>query len=333
MKRNDELKQTLLSFLRRQDAPVSTQTLAEAIKQQVTIRTLRRWLQDWEQAAQVVRIGSGRNTGYRYVDTPTVTSSRFEFLHAVPKHRRAALMAQIRDVWTHTSTAIEGNTFTLGDTFNVLEYGLTISGKPLREHEEVLGHAKAIELIYECVRSVKVIDKAFLFDLHRTVQTQRVTDIYKPVGAWKVEPNGCNAINVDQQPVYIEYAHPVDIDTLMADYLASLNAVDSEEVAAENAAAIYARFHMGFVHIHPFWDGNGRMARLLANIPLLKAGLPPLVIDAARRAEYIRVLSHYQMAVGQLTPETGVWIESADLNDFTAFCDSCYAITKSLFCD
>jgi len=51
-------------------------------------------------------------------------------------------------IWTCSSIAIEGNTFTLGDTFELLEYGLTVSGKPISEHQEVMGHAKAITLIY-----------------------------------------------------------------------------------------------------------------------------------------------------------------------------------------
>ena len=63
-----------------------------------------------------------------------------------------ALMAQLRNLWTHTSTAIEGNTLTLGETAFVLEEGLTISGKPLKDHEEVVGHARAIDFVYDLIR-------------------------------------------------------------------------------------------------------------------------------------------------------------------------------------
>ncbi len=61
---------------------------------------------------------------------------------------RAALIAQVRDLWTHGSTALEGNTLTLGETKFVIEEGLTVGGKPLKDHQEVVGHARAIELIY-----------------------------------------------------------------------------------------------------------------------------------------------------------------------------------------
>lgn len=61
---------------------------------------------------------------------------------------RQSLLHQIRDLWTHTSTALEGNILTLGETKFVIEEGLTVAGKPLKDHQEVMGHARAIELIY-----------------------------------------------------------------------------------------------------------------------------------------------------------------------------------------
>ena len=67
------------------------------------------------------------------------------FLNDLDKDLRKALLIQLRNLWTHTSTAIEGNTLTLGETAFVLEKGLTISSKPLRDHEEVVGHARAID--------------------------------------------------------------------------------------------------------------------------------------------------------------------------------------------
>ena len=66
---------------------------------------------------------------------------------------RTILLAQIRNVWTHNSTSLEGNSLTLGETDFILEEGLTIQGKPLKDHNEVYGHAKAIELIYELLNT------------------------------------------------------------------------------------------------------------------------------------------------------------------------------------
>jgi len=61
---------------------------------------------------------------------------------------RQSLLNQIRDLWTYTSTALEGNTLTLGETKFVIEEWLTVGGKPLKDHQEVMGHVRAIDLIY-----------------------------------------------------------------------------------------------------------------------------------------------------------------------------------------
>ena len=76
----------------------------------------------------------------------------FNFLQNLDNDIRDALLAQLRNLWTHTSAAIEGNTLTLGETAFVLEEGLTISGKPLKDHEEVVGHARAIDLVYDLIK-------------------------------------------------------------------------------------------------------------------------------------------------------------------------------------
>jgi Fic family protein len=80
---------------------------------------------------------------------------------------QAALRAQLRDLWTYTSTALEGNSLTRGDTAFVLAEGLTVAGKPLKDHYEVVGHARAIELIYEWVKRATPLVENDLFQLHR----------------------------------------------------------------------------------------------------------------------------------------------------------------------
>ncbi len=95
----------------------------------------------------------------------------FDFLKDLDNDIREALLVQLRNLWTHTSTAIEGNTLTLGETAFILEEGLTISGKPLKDHEEVVGHAKAIDLVYDFIRTGADLNENDLLDLHKAVQT------------------------------------------------------------------------------------------------------------------------------------------------------------------
>ncbi len=253
---------------------------------------------------------------------------RFKFLEGLDSDIQHALLNQLRDLWTHTSTAIEGNTLTLGDTKFILDEGLTVSGKPIKDHQEVIGHAKGIELIYACIG--RDITEEDLFSLHKAVQAEVVTDIYKPYGAWKVEPNGTYALDDAGKQVFIEYAAPAHVPALMKMIIDAINTASQTAIALKTAPAIYAKIHMGIAHTHPFWDGNGRIARLVANIPLLNSGLPPLVIPGEQRREYIETLAQYQREVGKISAQTGVWPDEAKLLAFIRFCENAYASTQAL---
>lgn len=139
-----------------------------------------------------------------------------------------------------------------------------------------------------------------------------------------------NRYTGSNQQIYIEYAGPSDVDTLMDNLVNYINSYPPDNIDLEIAANIYARVHMGFVHILPFYDGNGRMARLIANLFLLKAGLPPLVINQSMRQQYITCLADYQLAIGKLNKGKGVWPDEDRLKEFSAFCQSAYAETKKL---
>ncbi len=250
-----------------------------------------------------------------------------QFLTGLDADLRQSLLDQIRDAWTHNSTALEGNSLSLGDTKFVIEEGLTVAGKPIKDHQEVIGHAGAITQIYALLGRPVTADD--LFDLHRSVQAERVIDIYKPLGSWKVEPNGTYAVDESGAQVFVEYAGPEDVPALMAEVLDCVNTTTLQTDDMRDAAPAYARIHAGFVSIHPFWDGNGRLARLIANVPLLNAGLPPLVIPKEERRLYIDTLARYQRRIGPITPETGVWPDPAEFAPFSDFCQR-YATTRRL---
>jgi Fic family protein len=221
-----------------------------------------------------------------------------KFLDELDNDLKVALLAQLRDLWTHTSTALEGNILTLGETAFVLAEGLTISGKPLKDHQEVVGHAHAIELLYSLLDRHDLITQDDLFLLHLAVQTSIVIDTYQPIGAWTREPNGTKALTSEGKQTFIDYASPVDVPVLMTEWLTMLNVALDASLNKEEALAAYTDLHQAFVRIHPFADGNGRMARLVANLPVLKSGFPPILIDRTRRRDYLQCLSSYNLQIG-----------------------------------
>jgi len=253
------------------------------------------------------------------------------FLKGLDNDLQQALIMQLRDLWSHTSTAIEGNTLTLGDTAFVLKEGLTISGKPLKDHEEVVGHARAIDLIYDLVESKTIFTEKKLFSLHKAVQTQAVVDVYKPVGAWKKEPNSTVAVIDDKQLVF-EYAPPEDLHVLMKNWFELYHRLD-QSLKPDNrqqALEAYVQLHVSFVRIHPFFDGNGRLARLIANIPILKSGLPPVIIPVQKRKQYIDALSAYHFSAGQIKKEDTLLPDKNALKPFFKFCEQAWKESMSL---
>ena len=224
---------------------------------------------------------------------------RRNFIDGISESRRVELLKAIRAVWTHDSTAIEGNTLSLGDTMAVLEYGLTVNGKPLKDHQDVVAHAKGVDFVRSLLDAGRISEED-VFALHRIVVPDETRDIYQPVGAWKREDNGTYGAEGGKS-VYMPYASAADTSKLMRDWIKAFNLSlgDIKDKGAALEAYLFA--HVSFVRIHPFFDGNGRIARLLSNLPVLYAGFPPIVVPSEARLDYIRELWNYQRAVGVIS--------------------------------
>lgn len=228
----------------------------------------------------------------------------------ITETRKAELLGQLRAVWTHDSTAIEGNTLSLGDTMFVLQYGLTVKGKPLRDQQDVLNHARAVDRVMSIHANGRLSEED-VFDLHRLVINEQTMDIYKPVGAYKREDNGTYRPTADGGSVYHPYLSADEVPAAMERWLKDFNARYRPDADREYLVDAYVQAHAGFAAIHPFYDGNGRLARLLANLPVLFAGFPPIVIPVESRGDYLKA----------------IWL--SDAGDFGPFRDLVRASWKS----
>jgi len=179
--------------------------------------------------------------------------------------------------WTYNSNAIEGNTLTLMETKVVLE-GITVGGKLLREHFEAINHRDAILYVEDVVRKAEPLSEWQIRNLHRLVLKQIDDD---------------NAGTYRKLNVTIAGARHVPPDMLLVpEQMAALMHWYDTEGAAVHPVVRAAKLHVDFVKIHPFVDGNGngRTARLLLNLELLKAGFPAIVLPVTRRLAYYEAL-------------------------------------------
>jgi len=218
-----------------------------------------------------------------------------------------ALLQQLKVVWTYHSNAIEGNTLSKGDTSFIIENGLTVQGKSIAEHNQVLGHVKAIDLIYEMLGK-GILGENDLFVLHKAIQTEIVIDSEKPNGAYKAVPNG-RWIEQEGKDVHHYYPAPDIMQHLMDIWFDKYGDFSEPIGSKKKAVERYTQMHVSFTSIHPFWDGNGRLARLISNLPLLYNQYLPIIISTERRREYIALLSDYNMTSRVLSKETTELIE------------------------
>jgi Fic family protein len=215
-------------------------------------------------------------------------------------------LKHLKITWTYNSNAIEGNSLNYNETQFIVENGLTVKGKPLKEHNEVVGHTRAIDLIFDFIKK-DMITQDDIFLLHKAIQTDVIIDIFCPIGEYKVEENG-RMINVDNKLKYLPYPSPKSIPHLMElwfDEFEKIQKIDTFDECVD----IYTDMHISFTAIHPFFDGNGRMARLISNIPLLKSGFLPIIIDNTNRQDYIQLLSNYNLSVNELDEKSTKLVE------------------------
>lgn len=175
---------------------------------------------------------------------------------------------------TYHSNAIEGNTLTLAETELVLEYGMTIDGHPLREHLEVTNHAKAYDALERLARNP--IDIETVLALHRLVKAQIDEDAGQlRTGAVHIRGARFTPPKASDLPLYLAQ---------WTRWLQSDQALRYDPVTRAAIA------HHDFESLHPFFDGNGRVGRLLLNIMLIQDGYPPALILRDWRQRYIKAL-------------------------------------------
>jgi Fic family protein len=203
--------------------------------------------------------------------------AQLDALRPLPAEAVRRLDEQLAIEWIYNSNAIEGSTLTLRETQLILETGLTIGGKSMREHFEVINHKEAIDYVESLVAGSTPITPFHVRQIHKLVLT-RIDD--ENAGQYRSLP-----VRIAGAPIQPPEAW--DIQRLMNEWGDWLNGPAQSLHPIERAALAHHRL----AAIHPFIDGNGRTARLVMNLLLMRDGYPPTIILRVNRRQYYRVLA------------------------------------------
>ena len=179
--------------------------------------------------------------------------------------------------WTYNSNSIEGNTMSLRETQMVLQEGITIKGKSLREHFETHNHDKAIDYLFSIVNDDYVLRSIDVLSLHGLVLRSIEDDFAGRLRNGGVRISGANFVPPNANKV--------------SDLLDELMTFINTNPSGLNDIELATVFHHKLVWIHPFFDGNGRTVRLSMNLLLMRCGFPPAIILKNDRKKYYEALN------------------------------------------
>jgi Fic family protein len=205
--------------------------------------------------------------------------------------------------FNYNSNHLEGNTLTYGQTKLLLMFGRVAGEALMRNYEEMKAHNIGLELMKREARDRdRPLSENFIRELNHIILAG---DFYKlsndreyryriHAGIYKTRPNSV----ITPSGEMFDYASPEETPSMMADLVAWFCA--EEKKREFNPIETAALFHYRYIRIHPFEDGNGRIARLFVNYILLRHGFPMIVIPTSDRNNYLEALEKCDKITGTL---------------------------------
>ncbi len=203
--------------------------------------------------------------------------SQLDAMRPLPSYAVKRIQESLSLEWTYHSNSIEGNTLTLQETKMVIEEGMTIKGKSLREHFEAVNHQEAIEFVESLISDHSKLSANDIMEINGLV-LQKIEKEF----AGRYRNSGVRIAGANFVP-----PNALKVDTLMDELVDWINDVGNTLPLVVKVSI----FHHRFVWIHPFFDGNGRTVRLLFNLLLMKEGYPPAIILRNDRKKYYNALN------------------------------------------
>ena len=226
--------------------------------------------------------------------------------------------------FNYNSNHIEGNTLTYGQTEILLLFGKVIGEADVRDVQEMTASNVGLRIMTEEAKVKETpLSQNFIRTLHKTLLREDYT-VYRNLpggvqasyvihaGQYKTRPNSIITRYCDR----FEYASPEETPSLMADLVDWYN--KSEQEGKLSPVELAALFHYRYIRIHPFEDGNGRIARLMVNFILTRHNYPMVVVRSRKKSEYLEALHQTDLKVGP-GPGDGAHAETNEIRPFLKY--------------
>ena len=226
--------------------------------------------------------------------------------------------------FNYNSNHIEGNTLTYGQTEILLMFGKIVGEADVRDVHEMTASNVGLKMMKEeALLKETPLTQHFIRTLHKTLLREDYT-VYRTLpggvqtsyvihaGQYKTRPNSVITRYGDQ----FEYATPEETPALMSDLVDWYN--DAERSGKFTPIELAAIFHYRYIRIHPFEDGNGRIARLMFNYILTRHDYPMIVVRSRKKKEYLEALHRTDLTVGA-APSLGAYASKRDIQQFLTY--------------
>lgn len=226
--------------------------------------------------------------------------------------------------FNYNSNHIEGNTLTYGQTELLLLFGRVVGEAKMKDLEEMKAHNVCLKMtIAEAGEKDRPLTESFIRILHQTMLREDYT-VYRQLpggvntsyvvhaGCYKTRPNSVITPTGER----FEYASPEETPALMTDLIQWYNQAEAD--GKLTPVELAAMFHYRYIRIHPFEDGNGRIARLLMNYILLRHGYPMIVIRSKNKKAYLEALGKADKNIGPV-PSDGANATLEQAQDFVNY--------------
>lgn len=249
---------------------------------------------------------------------------RWNALKPLSDRDRELLSRRFTIDFNYNSNHIEGNTLTYGQTEILLLFGKVVGEAEAKDVHEMTASNVGLKMMVEEAHLKEVpLTQNFIRTLHKTILREdytvyrnlpggEVTSYTIHAGRYKTRPNSVVARYGDR----FEYASPEETPSLMSDLIDWYN--DAEQSDKFTPVELAAIFHYRYIRIHPFEDGNGRIARLMMNYILTRHGYPMIVVRSRKKNDYLEALHKTDLTVG-LSPSLGAHASKREIQQFLTY--------------